>query len=203
VLTNGFDERPHHEEMILDKKFSICHIGMMNADRNPKILWKVLKELTEESEDFRKDLVVKLIGKCDQEVYQSVSDFGLKACVSFVDYVPHKDVLRFQRSSQVLLLAVNNVPSAKSLITGKIFEYLQSKRPVIGIGPVDGDLAGILNDTGAGQVIDFEDIFSLKELIKSHYSLYKTSQLTCESRNIDRYHRKHLTGELAEILNGL
>ena len=203
VLTNGFDERPNHKEVILDKKFSICHIGMMNADRNPDILWKALKELTEESEGFRKDLVVKLIGKCDQEVYQSVSDFGLKARVSFVDYVPHKDVLRFQRSSQVLLLAVNNVPSAKSVITGKIFEYLQSQRPVICIGPVDGDLAAILNETGAGQVIDFKDVFSLKELVKSHYSLFKKGQLKGETRNIDRYHRKHLSGELAEILKSL
>ena len=203
LLTNGFYERPNHKEVILDKKFSICLIGMMNADRNPDILWKALKELTEESEDFRKDLVVKLIGKCDQEVYQSVSDFGLKSRVSFVDYVPHKDVLRFQRSSQVLLLAVNNVPSAKSVITGKIFEYLQSQRPVICIGPVDGDLAAILNDTGAGQVIDFKDVFSLKELIKSHYSLFKKGQLKGETRNIDRYHRKHLSGELAEILKSL
>lgn len=203
VLTNGFDEMQKTEAVLLDKKFSICHIGMMNADRNPKVLWQALKELTEASADFKKDLVVKLIGKCDREVYQSVSDFGLTDYVSFVAYVPHKDVLRFQRSAQVLLLAVNNVPSAKSLITGKIFEYLQSQRPVIGIGPVDGDLADILNETEAGQMVDFEDVYSLKELIKSHYSLYKSGKLKGETKNIDRYHRKHLSGELAEILNSL
>ena len=74
---------------------------------------------------------------------------------------------------------------------------------MIGIGPVDGDLAGILNDTGAGQVIDFEDISSLKELIKNYYSLFKKGQLRGESRNIERYHRKHLSRELAEILKSL
>lgn len=203
VLTNGFDETSQTEEVYLDKKFSICHIGMMNADRNPLILWQALQELTEESADFKKDLVVKLIGKCDQEVYQSVSDFGLTNHVSFVAYVPHKDVLRFQRSAQVLLLAVNNVPSSKSLITGKIFEYLQSQRPVIGIGPVDGDLAAILNETGAGQVVDFEDLFSLKQLISKYYSLYRSGKLKGEARNIDRYHRKHLTEDLAGILKSL
>lgn len=203
VLTNGFDDPSKTEEVLLDKEFSICHIGMMNADRNPKVLWQALKELVEASADFKKDLVVKLIGKCDQEVYQSVSKAGLKSHVSYVDYVPHKEVLKFQHAAQVLLLAVNNVPSAKSLVTGKIFEYLQSKRPVIGIGPVDGDLAGILNDTGAGQVIDFEDISSLKELIKNYYSLFKKGQLRGESRNIERYHRKHLSRELAEILKSL
>ena len=203
VLTNGFDEVSKTEEVLLDKKFSICHIGMMNADRNPKILWQALKELTEASADFKKDLEVKLIGKCDQEVHQSVREFGLKEHVSFVAYVPHKDVLRFQRSAQVLLLAVNNVPSAKSLITGKVFEYLQSQRPVIGIGPVDGDLAAILNETGAGQVIDFEDIVALKQLISSYYNLYKSGKLQGETRNIDRYHRKHLSRDLAEILKSL
>jgi glycosyltransferase involved in cell wall biosynthesis len=203
VLTNGFDETSQAEEVLLDKKFSICHIGMMNADRNPLILWQALQELTEESADFKKDLVVKLIGKCDQEVYQRVSDFGLTNHVSFVAYVPHKDVLRFQRSAQVLLLAVNNVPSSKSLITGKIFEYLQSQRPVIGIGPVDGDLAAILNETGAGQVVDFEDLFSLKQLISKYYSLYRSGKLKVQARNIDRYHRKHLTKDLAGILKSL
>jgi glycosyltransferase involved in cell wall biosynthesis len=203
VLTNGFDETSQAEEVFLDKKFSICHIGMMNADRNPLILWQALQELTEESADFKKDLVVKLIGKCDQEVYQSVSDFGLMNHVSFVAYVPHKEVLRFQRSAQVLLLAVNNVPSSKSLITGKIFEYLQSQRPVIGIGPVDGDLAAILNETKAGQVVDFEDLFSLKQLISKYYSLYRSGKLQGEARNIDRYHRKHLTEDLAGILKSL
>lgn len=203
VLTNGFDETSQAEEVLLDKKFSVCHIGMMNADRNPLILWQALQELTEESADFKKDLVVKLIGKCDQEVYQSVRDFGLTNHVSFVAYVPHKDVLRFQRSAQVLLLAVNNVPSSKSLITGKIFEYLQSQRPVIGIGPVEGDLAAILNETGAGQVVDFEDLVSLKQLISKYYSLYRSGKLKVQARNIDRYHRKHLTKDLAGILKSL
>lgn len=203
VLTNGFDGDLKNEEVVLDKKFSICHIGMMNADRNPKILWRVLKELVDESEDFRKDLVVKLIGNCDREVYESVSDSELKHYVSFVAYVPHKDVLKFQQSSQVLLLAVNNVPSAKSLITGKIFEYLQSKRPVVAIGPVDGDLADILKETQAGNMIDFEDVNGLKQLIRSQYDLFKSGKLKSRARNIDRYHRKHLSQELSEILKSL
>ena len=114
----------------------------------------------------------------------------------------HK-IPRKRNSQELLLLAVNNVPSSKSLITGKIFEYLQSQRPVIGIGPVDGDLAAILNETGAGQVVDFEDLVSLKQLISKYYRLYRSGKLKGEARNIDRYHRKHLTKDLAGILKSL
>lgn len=203
VLTNGFDTYAQNEKPILDEKFSICHIGMMNADRNPKVLWQAVKELIEEVIGFKNDLRIKLVGKCDQEVYQSVQDYGLIDYVTFVAYVPHKEVLKYQQSSQVLLLAVNKVPSARSIITGKIFEYLQSKRPIIGIGPVDGDLAAILHETEAGIMVGFDDLYALKELLKNYYEAFKSDNLKVESKNIERYHRKHLSGDLVKILKNL
>lgn len=203
VISNGFDDQVENEMVALDKKFSISHIGMMNADRNPKIFWQALRELIDESDDFGRDLCVKLIGKCDQEVFKSIGEFGLKNYVNFVTYVAHKDVLKFQKSSQMLLLAVNDVPAAKSVITGKVFEYLQSMRPIIGIGPVDGDLAEILKDTGAGQMFDFHDLGSIKKHLLTSYQLYKSGGLNGKAANIDHYHRKNLTRELSEVLKGL
>ena len=57
--------------------------------------------------------------------------------ITKIDYVPHNKVQQYQRNSQVLLLAINKVPSAKGIITGKIFEYLQAKRPILAIGTED------------------------------------------------------------------
>ena len=203
VLTNGYDDEPETEKLRLDKKFSISHIGMMNADRNPKILWKALKELVDESEAFSNDLRVKLIGNCDEEVYQSVRENGLGHHVNFISYVAHKDVVKYQRSSQLLLLAVNDVPSAKGVVTGKVFEYLQSKRPIVGIGPIDGDLAHILKATSSGVMVDFDDKNGLKELIRGQYQSYKNGKLEIQSKDVKRYHRKSLTRDLAALLKGL
>ncbi len=65
----------------------------------------------------------------------------------------------------------DNSPSSlfdkEVIITGKVFEYLQSKRPIIGIGPVNGDLAEILKETGAGEMFDFKDVESLKQSLIS------------------------------------
>ena len=64
VVTNGYDsEEKTNNQSVLDSKFSITHIGLMNADRNPKMLWKALAELSEENSDFKNDLEIKLIGK--------------------------------------------------------------------------------------------------------------------------------------------
>lgn len=203
VLSNGFDDAEPLGEVALDHKFSICHIGMMNADRNPKILWQALKELVQESADFAKDLSVKLIGKCDPEVHESVSAYGLIEKVNFVAYMAHKEVVKFQRSSQLLLLAVNRVPAAKSVITGKVFEYLQSGRPIIGIGPVDGDLAEILQEADAGDMVDFDDLISLKSLLIKLYKLFQQGQLDSQSRRVDKYHRKQLTEDLSVLLKSM
>lgn len=203
VLSNGYDDYQLEDEIELDKKFSISHIGLMNADRNPVVLWRALKELTEESDAFGIDLQVNLIGKCDEEVYKSVAQYDLMDKVDFIGYVGHNEVLAYQRASQLLLLSVNKVPSAKSIVTGKIFEYLQSKRPIIGIGPVDGDLAEILEESNAGQMVDFEDVQGLKDVITTYYKVYKTGKLIAESQNVDQYHRKNLTAVLAKLLNKL
>jgi glycosyltransferase involved in cell wall biosynthesis len=176
---------------------------MMNADRNPQIFWNALQELVSESEDFARDLQVKLIGRCVDEVYESVARAGLTDHVSFVSYLPHEEVLRFQSASQVLLIAVNNVPSARAIITGKVFEYLQSQRPVIGIGPEDGDLSDILSRSGAGQMIGFDRQSELKELIWRHYQKFKMNDLKTSSTDIAQYERRNLTGKLVHLIHEL
>jgi len=203
VITNGFDRNTSQKKVDLDNKFTITHIGLMNADRNPIILWKVLHELVNGDMEFASDLQIKLIGKSANEVYDSIRQSKIENNAQFIGYLPHQKVMDHQRSSQVLLLAVNNVPSAKGIITGKIFEYLQAKRPILAIGPVDGDLAAIIENTNSGIVIDFKDEENLKKNILELYQKFKQGNLNIESKNIEKYYSKNLTKKLVEVINSL
>ena len=203
VISNGFDGDIAASEKELDKKFSITHIGLMNADRNPKILWKALSEIMNENSEFTKDLEIKFIGEVADEVKKYVADHKLVENTKYITYVPHQKVIVYQTMTQVLLLAVNNVPSAKGIITGKIFEYLQAKRPIIAIAPLNGDLAEIINKTNAGFVVEFEDKENLKKTILDLYKKYKDGELKIVSKNIDQYHRKELTQRLTEIIKNI
>ncbi len=202
VITNGFDHsNKNSTQTVLDTKFTMVHIGMMNADRNPKILWKVLSEIIKENNEFANDFQLKLVGKCADEVLESAKKKGLLSNIEIIDYVSHNKVIAFQESAQVLLLSVNNVPSAKGIITGKIFEYLQAKRPILAIAPLDGDLAAIMNATNSGTIIGFEESETLKNTILEFYKEYKNNSLQVDSKNIEQYHRKNLTKRLAEIIS--
>ncbi|CAL2077015.1 glycosyltransferase, family GT4 [Tenacibaculum sp. 190524A02b] len=199
VLTNGYDKESENKSFSLDSKFSITHIGLMNADRNPIILWEVLAEIASENKSFANDLEIKLIGKVAEEVIVDLEKFKFEN-INRINYVPHDEVLKYQKSSQVLLLAVNKVPSAKGIITGKIFEYLQARRPILAIGPEDGDLAEILKETNAGFIVGFNNKSQLKEIVVNLYNNYLNKSLEVDSRNIAKYHRKNLTEQLSQIL---
>lgn len=203
VITNGFDGELSNYQTNFNKKFTMTHVGMMNADRNPKMLWKVLKDIMLNDPDFKENFQLKLVGKIAPAILSDIQFYDLEKYVSIVDYLPHKEVLEVQRSSQILLLVVNNVPSAKGIITGKIFEYLQAKRPILAIGPTDGDMAEIINNTNSGEIIGFEDSDDLKSVILDYYNSYKNGDLNVNSDNIEQYHRKSLTKELSQVIKNL
>lgn len=203
TVTNGFDDEVDSATVVLDSKFTMTHIGLMNADRNPKMLWQVLSEICIENKSFKNDFQLKIIGKVDASIHTEISKHDLIENVGFVDYVTHDKVIEFQKKAQVLLLLVNNVPSAKGIITGKIFEYLMAKRPILAIAPADGDLAAILQNTNAGKVVDFEDNVLLKKNILNLYNKFKQGNLDVESKNIEQFHRKQLTKKVAEIINSI
>lgn len=200
TITNGYDEEdlkhPHTAEK--DKKFSIAHIGTLVKTRNPEILWQALQELTTENSEFKKDLEIKLVGKVDVFVMESLEKYQLQNFVRKINYLPHSDVIAEQQKSHVNLLLINNTPNAKGILTGKFFEYLSAGAPILAIGPINGDAAHILKETTSGYISDFNDKIGLKEnIMKLYHKNYPVPDQTA----INAYSRKNLTQKLADILN--
>lgn len=200
VIANGYDTIEGQEPVDLDAEFTLTYAGLMNADRNPEHLWKVLGELASEDEQFANQLKIRIVGSCSTEVLNSIEAQGLNQNLDYLGYQDHEQVSKYQRSAQVLLLTVNRVPSAGGIVTGKIYEYMQARRPVMAIGPVDGDLAGILEETQCGVIADFSDEDGMKKVIIRFYQRFKRRDLNVNSRGIEKYHRRNLTGELFEML---
>lgn len=203
VITNGYDTFSTNHTTKLDTMFSLVHIGLMNSDRNHEIVWQALQEICRENADFKNDLKLKFVGAVADDVKSALQKYQLQDATEFINYVPHQEVLKYQQSAQVLLLPINNVPSAKGIITGKIFEYLKANRPILAIAPIDGDLNEIIENTESGVVVGFHDIEKLKQEILKLYANFKNNTLQVTSKNIEQYHRKELTKKLASVVNEL
>jgi hypothetical protein len=204
VITNGYDPSDtDHPAPEKDKKFSIAHIGSLVSSRNPVTLWKSLQSLLLTHPQLAADLEIKLVGKVDFTVTASIEQFGLSRFVRRIDYLPHDEVIKCQQQSQVLLLIINNTPNSKMILTGKFFEYLAARRPILCLGPEDGDAAQILRETQSGLFADFGDVDKMKLHILHFYEGFKQGTLSVQSREVEEYSRKALTRKLAVILQRL
>ena len=204
VITNGFDDEVLTEDsIILDDKFTISYIGLLPKQSNPKVLFKVLKELCFKNEDFKNDLKLNFIGDISDEVKAEITNNQLNENTNFVGYVNHSEAIEYQKKAQVLLLLIPNIEKSKGILTGKLFEYLTAKRPILAIGPEEGDLSDILKETNAGVVVGFDNEEKLSSEILKLYHQYKEENLKVDSNHIEKYHRKELTKNLAFIIKSL
>lgn len=203
TITNGFDAEPLENRGTTSDKFTLLHLGSMPKSRNPEILWKVIAELTNENSRFASNLQIRLIGKSDQIIRESIQNYALQDYVSFEEFIPHDQTLNVLSGASVLLLFINNSPNAGGILTNKFFEYLSAYRPVLALGPTDGDAAVILAETGAGKIFGYNDTTGLKIHLLSMFGLYLQDNLKIEKSNIERFSRKNLTQELCELLNKL
>jgi len=201
VISNGFDTDDIKTiDIVKDKKFSIAHIGTLVKDRNPIVLWKVLKKLTDTRDDFRSQLEIKLVGKVDIFVKEQLENYGLIKFVKKIEYLPHSEVIIEQQKSKVLLLLINNTKNAKDILTGKFFEYMASGSPILAIGPIDGELADIIKQTQTGLISNFEDEITLE---KNILNLFVNQSIQTNGEEVIKYSREELTKKLCELLNEL
>ena len=207
VIYNGFDQddcySPINKSPIAEGTFSITYIGVLMEVRNPEKLWQAFGELIKEDPTFGKALKVNLIGQIDTSVRRCIVENGLADHVNYQTYVPHEQVAAINKDSSVLLLTLNpeSKPLAKGLVPAKLYEYIASQRPIICIGPEDGDAAQILKETNSGITIDFEDKDKMKQVILDLYQRYKTDGLPDnETTSIEKYSRKALAGEYGKLL---
>lgn len=199
VITNGYDVE-NVETQALDTKFSLAHIGSFLSERNPMILWESLVELINEVPDFKSHLEIKLIGAVSQEVLETISQFGLDSYLNNLGYVSHGEAIAHQRKSQVLLLIEIDSQDTKSIIPGKLFEYMVSNRPIVAIGPKNSDFAEIITTTNTGVFFNYSEKVKLKSVILDFYNEFLQGKLQANGVGLQQYSRKNLTKELAYLI---
>jgi glycosyltransferase involved in cell wall biosynthesis len=199
VITNGYDEMDINiENVAIDTEISITHLGTLGGARNPKILWEVLAQLKQEYPEKYAQIKVRLIGHVDAAIFSSIEEYGIKAQTEHIAYVPHNEANQWLVKSNILMIIVNQSPNAKGILPGKIFEYLASGRPIICLGPHDGDLAKLLAPIKNAIVVNHNDKEKLFQFLL-HYTTLPSSV----GPEIKQYSRRALTEKLAFELTSL
>lgn len=203
LLTNGYDE-DDFKDMVIRKadKFIIRHAGIVNEKCNPRPFMNAMLELVNEDPSFKEKVVVDFVGDVHPAFRQFVNEIpALKNMTVFTPSIPHKQLINLYGESAVLLLVLTGYKDAEGYMPGKLFEYLATGLPVLGVGPEQGDAAALLNETRAGQMIDGSRTKEIKDFLMEKFEAWKSSDAPVKKAvGFEQYSRRVITKRLMEMV---
>jgi glycosyltransferase involved in cell wall biosynthesis len=176
TITNGFDpdERPSDSAPAVDPgRHSLVHTGRLNVvGRSPQAFVDGLHEYLRRRPDGARHLEVVLAGPVSADQERLLSDPRLDGLVRSLGSLERPAALALQRQADTLLVLAegNQLRPARSIATGKLFEYLGAGRPVLVLG-VESEAARIVAGVGAGTAVRGDDpgeIASALERLADH-----------------------------------
>ncbi len=193
VITNGFDEDDFKGlNPVNPDKFTISYIGTLSDAYPVKGFLDALQSFHEKGNDFK----VKFVGTISPDQKKLLLLKIPADNVEFISYVNHDTAIKKMLDSSLLLLIIPDHKSNKSIITGKIFEYIASGRPIICLGPEDGDAADILNSCHSGETFSYYASQSIEAYITQ---LFNSGHIP-DSKSISEFSRRSATEHLVRIL---
>lgn len=193
VITNGYDEADFTaDDEAAPQKLIISYVGTLSESYPLDGLMEALNALLQTGKDF----ILRFAGEIPKDLKNLIINKLNLASIEFNPYLGHEEALRFIKGSSVLLLIIPYHRSNKSILTGKLYEYIAAGKPILCIGPVDGDAAGIINETGTGKTFDYND----PDGILNFLLIGKDSFPGDKGNSISRYSRQYLTGKVVKIL---
>jgi glycosyltransferase involved in cell wall biosynthesis len=201
LLTNGYDEDDFKSLVVVPtEKFVIRHVGIINERCDPRPFMEVIETLIREDADFASWLHVDYVGEVHSRIKEFVlASSALNARTTFTPSVPHDKLIAMYGKSSLLLLVLTGYKDAEGYLPGKLFEYLATGLPILGIGPEQGDAAALLSSTGAGEMLGDMNKEQIKIKVKEYFIAWKNGSTPLQHRNVSKYSRKNITKELTEL----
>lgn len=205
TICNGFDPDTEVKTESLNKKLNITYTGNLYfGKRDPEKLFKALDELRSENKIDITKFSVDFFGNDENWLQKDIVKYNLENIVNVHGIIPREKVLKKQRESQVLLLLTWDNPKEYGTVTGKIFEYLASNRPILSIGPSEGLVKKIITSTNSG--VHLSDTDEIKKQICRFYDEFMMNgsvNYIGLHEEIKKYSQVRMSEKFAHLMNSL
>jgi glycosyltransferase involved in cell wall biosynthesis len=193
VVPNGFDRSETAADVALGDGFWFVHTGRLYS-RGDKVA-RFLDALAK----LPREVGVVFVGTDGGSIQAYARSLGIAERVRTVPYVAHAVALGYQRAASALLLITGDAPES---LSSKIFEYLQSGRPVFAVTPATSAAAHLLDEAGGGRRPAGDA--PLESALATFVADVRAGRLPAPDPDVvNRFDGRALTRRLADILDGL
>jgi len=197
LIPNGFDDTDFHNTVnVKNKDFTIAYTGSISKDRVPSVLFSALSKMI--YVDGIKNIKLDFAGRYCSEFMTEIENHKLLEFSDLKGFVPHNESTKILNNADCLLLVVDDVPDNKGFLTGKLFEYMGTKKPIFAIGPVNGDAHEYIKQSYSGIMVDYRDEGSAYNSLIEMYNNWNTGKNNY-TFDVGQFSRKNLTEKLANV----
>lgn len=199
IISQGFD--PADFEGLRrrpDGKLRITYAGTFYDNRTPAHFLRALGAFLEVRPAARGRVEACFVGQFRAEDKALVARLGLEDSVRALGYLPHRDTAAVMADSDVLWMIIGSGEGAEMMSTGKLYDYIGARKPVLGCVPA-GSARAVLEQSRCAWITEPEDAGGIARQLAAIDDAFRAGTLPAPSPDfVAQFDRRMLTGRLAE-----
>lgn len=202
VIRNGFDSNEFlHIERTQPTKWTVTFVGSYYSFYDPSPFLGALQQLIKRGMIAKEDICFRVVGEPHPFVQELVNRYEMSDITHFTGYVSHREALRYQVESSLLLFTLHGDKAGPGIITGKLYEYLGSRRPILGIVQHSYEAAQIIKETCAGITVEATDGEGIYQCLLASYSAFKADNISdLTESDLSQFEHRYSARQLADLL---
>jgi glycosyltransferase involved in cell wall biosynthesis len=177
-------------------RFTLAYTGKLwgPPGRDPSALFEAIRRLIADERGMRERIQFVIAGPLDRDQAERLERFGLDGVVSHVGHLPRAEALALQRRADVLVLVTSG---DRSNVTGKIWEYLASGRPILALAE-GNEAAWLVDHTRTGLCVPPDDVDAIKATLRR--LIHGDLDSVFSPRNVETYAYPGPAREISELV---
>ena len=205
VIPHGYEEysdstitRTNHKN-----KLRIVYTGVFYDAQTPEHFLRGLREFLIQNPDMRRRVSAVFAGLVPDYFARLVRSLELEQVVQYVGYLEHSGVVALQQKADILWLTIGSRPGASQISTGKLFEYMGTRKPILALVP-PGAARDTLQRYKAAYVVSPEDVNKATQALNRIRNDWRDQCFPKpDEAFVSTLSRKYLTKKLSDVLNSV
>lgn len=200
ILPSGFDPTDMEKaepERVAGEKMRFLFSGIFPPKLKPAPFFNALAKVFERRPELRDQIELTFIGSFREAYRKMAQKAGVESSIRTPGYVPHREVMDWLLSADVLWLMIDD----PRLTPGKIYEYMGTRRPILALAG-EGVVRSLLDSYGASIYVRPDDVDGIAEAIESLYEARRSGRLPVgDEDTADAHNIRNLSRQLEIILS--
>jgi len=202
VLSQGYDQEDLAGKQSITKggMLTLLYSGVFYDAQTPDFFLRALSRFIGEYPEYAPQIRVMFVGLVPESSKALAESLGLSQYIEYTGYVSHGQAIEYVLGADVLWMTVGEGEGQELISTSKLFEYMGTRKPILGLVP-EGAAKDALLMYKASWIVSPGDLQGICQSLEAIYIAWDKGQLPeANAEYVGQIERKNLTGKLSGLL---